>query len=70
MGAPTTDQCLRWAAEARQAEMQELDALRTALEACWPYAKRAMDSARDVEKFKQARSAHRLGAAALGVEHE
>lgn len=50
--------------------MQELDALRTALEACWPYAKRAMDSARDVDKFKAARSAHRLGAAALGVEHE
>lgn len=50
--------------------MQELDALRTALEACLPYAEKAMNNARDVDKFKAARSAYRLGAAALGVEHE
>lgn len=70
MGQPSVDQCLRWAEEARATEMQELDALRTALEACLPFAKRAVDNSRDVDKFKAARSAYRLGAAALGIEHE
>lgn len=70
MGSPTTEQCLRWAAEARQTEMQELDALRTALEACLPFAEKAMNGARNLDKFRAARSAYRLGAAALGIEHE
>lgn len=70
MGQPTVDQCLAWMAEARQTEMQMTDAYRAALEACLPYAQKAMSNARDAERFKAARSAYRLGAAALGLEHE
>lgn len=55
---------------ASQRDMELADAYRSALEACLPYAERAMNNARDVEKFRQARSAYRLGAAALGIEHE
>lgn len=70
MGAPTNVDRLADLTSAMQRDMEIADALRTALEACWPYAEKAMNNARDVQKFKAARSAYRLGAAALGVEHE
>jgi len=70
MGAPTAADRLAELTEAMQRDMQLADCYRTALEACLPYAERAMNNARDVEKFRAARSAYRLGAAALGIEHE
>jgi hypothetical protein len=70
MGAPTVSYYLQQAQEAHQREMELIDAYRVALEACARYAEQAMNNARDAEKFKAARSAHRLACAALGRDHD
>ena len=70
MGAPTATERLAILAEAMQRDMDLADAYRVALEASLKYVRRAMDNARDAEKFKAARSDYRLCCAALGIEHE
>ena len=70
MGAPTATERLAHLAEAMQRDMDLADAYRAALEACLPYAEKAKDNARTEKQFKQARSAYRMGCAALGIEHE
>lgn len=70
MGAPTTTEALALLEMASRRDMELADAFRTALESCLPYAERAMNNAREIDKFQKARSAYRLGAAALGIEHE
>lgn len=67
---PTVDQCLMWATQARQREMDLLEAYRVALEACADEVKDKMDRARDLNRFRRARSAYRLACAALGREHD
>jgi hypothetical protein len=57
-------------AEQMSLDAQEREHLRDALRMCLPYARAAMDHARDAAKFKQARSAYRLGCAVLGMDHE
>lgn len=71
MGAePRTREAFDRLAAAMDLELELSASLRAALEACLPYAERAMNNAREVEKFRQARSAYRLGCAALGIEHD
>jgi len=57
-------------AEQMSLDAQEREHLREAVRMCLPYARAAMDHARDVEKFKSARSAYRMGCAALGMDHD
>ena len=70
MGAPTATERLAHLAEAMQRDMDLADAYRVALEASLKYVRRAMDNARDAEKFKAARNDYRLCCAALGIEHD
>lgn len=70
MGAPTTAERLIELADDLRREMDETEALREALKACLPFAEMVKDGARDERKFKAARSAYRMGCAALGIEHD
>lgn len=71
MGAePRTREAFDRLAAAMDLELELTASLRAALEACLPYAEKAKDNARTEKQFKQARSAFRMGCAALGIEHE
>jgi hypothetical protein len=50
--------------------MELADAYLIALEAAEKYVRRAMDNARDADKFKAARNDYRLVCAALGKDHD
>jgi hypothetical protein len=70
MGLASTADRMMELAEQMTIDAQEREHLRDALRMCLPFARNAMDHARDVEKFKAARSAYRMGCAALGMDHE
>jgi hypothetical protein len=71
MGAePRTREAFDRLAAAMDVELELSAALRSALEACLPYAEKAKENARTDKQFKQARSAYRMACAALGIDHE
>lgn len=70
MGVASTADRMMEIAEQMSLDAQEREHLREALRMCLPYARSAMDHARDAAKFKAARSSYRMGCAALGIDHE
>lgn len=69
MGVASTADRMMELAEQMTLDAQEREHLKEALIACLPFVMAAMDHARDVDKFKRARSAYRLSCAVLGAEH-
>lgn len=70
MGVASTADRMMELAEQMTLDAQEREHLREALRMCLPYAERAKDNARDDKTFKAARSAYRMGCAALGMDHD